>query len=108
MNVSYRHVRALKIEHVDSVIREIHRLWVSATNARQIKWYNGTREIARPLAATVCTIVVPNDKEPDFPYVARGYAFCSANDQFSRKKGRAISYGRALDALQARTEEITT
>jgi len=48
-------------------------------------------------AVTICEI----DRE-DGSLPIHGYAICSCRDQFSRRKGRAVSFGRAMAQLKKR------
>jgi len=46
-------------------------------------------------AVTICYI-----EETDRSLVAKGYGFCSLEDQFSRSKGRKIALNRALNRMK--------
>jgi len=52
------------------------------------------------IGATVCVL-----EGEELTELARGYALCSVNDQYSRRKGRLISEGRALKSLRRRLTE---
>ena len=56
---------------------------------------NWNHSTVRVKAVTVCHL-----EDEDGEIVAEGMAFCSLKDQFSRKKGRLISEGRARKALK--------
>lgn len=53
--------------------------------------------MAKVVAVTTCEI-----EDEDRNVLARGFAFCSYADQFSRPKGRAIAEGRARARLEER------
>lgn len=51
--------------------------------------------------ATICEI-----ENESREIIARGYSFCSANDQFNKKVGRQIAFGRAKkELIKSNTEQ---
>ncbi len=51
---------------------------------------------ALPFARAVTICIIEDDDRNE---LTRGYAFCSPEDQFNRRVGRMIAYGRALAGL---------
>lgn len=65
--------------------------------AHQIRMhYYGFPFVDRLTAVTICDVEAPYGQK------ARGWAFCSGRDQFSRAKGRTIARARAMHALGVR------
>ncbi|MDD5510504.1 MAG: hypothetical protein PHI12_06835 [Dehalococcoidales bacterium] len=52
--------------------------------------------------ATVC--IIPAGADPVGVFYVRGVAFCSPDDQFVKKTGRAIALGRAIKALERKED----
>ena len=122
MKVWFRHVRdysekeiadfACTLEMIQARAAEIRKLVEGAVAAGQIKLHqlagSGSNEVYTNLwdaadAITVCEL----DIEDGSPKIL-GYAVCSPRDQFSRKKGRAVSFGRALAELRWQLESATS
>lgn len=57
---------------------------------------------ALPFARAVTICVIEDDDRNE---LARGYAFCSRDDQFNKRVGREIAFGRALAALSPEQRE---
>ena len=53
---------------------------------------------------TVCTVNLDTDSKDDKPLIV-GVALCSLKDQFSREKGRELSFERALHQLIPNTQK---
>ncbi len=81
-------------ENMEFVLRCIN----DALAKKQIRfyYYGGVSRLAlRFKAITVCSI---EDEKRNT--VAKGYSFCSQLDQFSRPRGRSLSFSRAREVLR--------
>ncbi len=83
---------------------------LDALNEGQIKEYRGNsfsfpsfKSAPEARAVTVCDIF-PRRKFKKEP-LARGFAFCSSKDKFSRKVGRNLALKRALFSLKKNRED---
>ena len=61
----------------------------------QIRSYGPSAWLPAACGVTICTIHDDAGEE-----IGRGYAFCSAKDQFCRRTGRRIAEGRARAAAE--------
>lgn len=103
MKFYYHHVRT-DVDYQPNAKDLIVELFTQAFEEGQISAYAPVsrkprkKMIAFPVAATVCEVVEGDMK-------ARGYAFCSTRDHFSKKRGRMVARGRALCALGEQQEQ---
>lgn len=82
----------------DYTLAGIHAAFAEALNLRYVRGHaRGDRGPPWMVGVTVCRLVDDAGAE-----LARGYAFCSAKDQFCRKTGRMIAEGRARMRLDRR------
>jgi hypothetical protein len=102
MKIHYHHYRY----HDDNFSYNCSRAAYEALRHGQIKEHRsmeGTQRSGAHFAEhfTLCVIFDDDGKE-----LARGYAFCSALDQFSRPIGRRISLNRARRDLARNMEQV--
>jgi hypothetical protein len=88
MEISFEHLRpeALGTTKFEEALDEAREALRTVTKPAQIKRASGI---------TICTIKI--DEEPDPFY---GWSVCSIKDQFSKKRGRIISEGRAKKLIK--------
>ena len=74
----------------------IQEAWEDADAQGQVKSNINVPLSDPPSGVTVCILESDDEEHAE---LARGYSFCSALDQFSKRRGRQISEGRARKAL---------
>lgn len=92
--VIYDHFRLDPKDKKSTFFSELMKAVEDAKELGQIEESEGRNDLFMCPAFTRCTIQIENE---GWENVAVGYAFCSPNDQFSRRKGRLIAENRAFD-----------
>ena len=88
-------------------MRQLRDIFEEAFRLRQVKCYGGRqRSIPYIRACTICTVDW-QDSVGEWINIRKGFSFCSSRDQYNKKRGRQIAFGRVLRELsQAEQEKI--
>ena len=106
MKTFYHHIRRenFKGNWVDHLYSQIEKAFKNnQINMIRNRGDKPSRTI-QPQKITACTICVIEDDSRN--EIARGYAFCSSADQFSRKRGRQIAEGRAMKMARQKGVDV--
>lgn len=98
--VDVRHYRIhAKMVHYDEMYETVYNCFNEAAHVGQVKQHHVCFYKPSIQAATVIRMYPNSDRED---IAAMGFAFCSTEDMFSRKKGRTIALNRALKEYDAK------